>query len=124
MKLRIKDQSIRFRLSQNEVQKLDTEGEIVASTCIGESALTYVINRALEQTFSCNFLEGKISVRVPIDILQTWCNSDQVSIECNLPKSGQIPSLQLLIEKDFQCLIERAGEDESGLFPNPQAQPQ
>ena len=124
MKLRIKDQSIRFRLSQNEVRKLDGESEIVASTYIGESTLTYVIKHALDRTFSCNFIEGKISVMVPKDILQTWCNSDQVSIECNLPKSGQTPSLQLLIEKDFQCLIERAGEDESGLFPNPQAQPQ
>jgi len=123
MKLRIKDQSIRFRLSQNEVQKLEAVGEIVAITYLGESALTYMIKHSLDLLFSCTFLEGEISVTVPQEILQTWCNSDQITIEGKVQKSEQSPSLQILIEKDFQCLLERAGEDESDLYPNPQAQP-
>ena len=121
MKLRIKGQSVRFRLAQNEVQQLLTKGKISASTFLGSKTLSYEILGV--PGFRYNFLceEKKICIQVPIDSLNAWCTSDQISLLYELDDNKHLPPLQILIEKDFKCLIERAGEDESDLYPNPQS---
>jgi hypothetical protein len=54
-----------------------------------------------------------------MDIKQ-WAESEKVSIssEQNLDDGEQ---LRILVEKDFACLAPRDGEDESDMFPNPDA---
>ncbi len=49
-----------------------------------------------------------------------WATTNQVSIrgEQQLEDGS---TLGILVEKDFQCLTEREDEDESDMFPNPQA---
>ena len=49
-----------------------------------------------------------------------WALTEQVSMEGEqfLDDGGK---LTILVEKDFTCLAPREGEDESDMFPNPQA---
>jgi hypothetical protein len=61
-----------------------------------------------------------LSVRLPATTIDEWVNSNQVSIRATqrLDNGG---TLQLLVEKDFACLEPRPGEDESDMFPHPDA---
>jgi hypothetical protein len=61
-----------------------------------------------------------LTVRVPKMDVENWANSENVSIrsEQNLDDGDQ---LTILVEKDFACLAPREGEDESDMFPHPQA---
>ena len=64
--------------------------------------------------------DGKcIQVTLPHSVAERWQAPDEVSIrgEQELPGGGR---LKILVEKDFQCLVPREDEDQSGLFPNPQ----
>ena len=61
-----------------------------------------------------------MTVRLPETTVLAWATTDQVSIrgEQQLEDGA---TLGILVEKDFQCLTEREDEDESDMFPHPQA---
>ena len=59
-------------------------------------------------------------VQIPRAVVAAWATTEQVSIQADLPL-GDGESLQLLIEKDFECLAPRDGEDESDMYPHPGA---
>lgn len=122
MKLRVRDNSIRLRLTQGEVEQVRTSGLVRGRTHFpGSNSFDYVLESSPatvqpEAHMSSNVL----TVRVPhLDIVR-WADSDQVSIVAN-QKLGDGDTLAILVEKDFACLAPRDGEDESDMFPNPQA---
>jgi len=122
MKLRIRDNSIRLRLSQTEVDLMGKDGLVSARVRFADGAeLVY----SLESSPACvdpvaKFENGSLSVRLPESTVTDWASSEQVSIsaEQGLDTGGY---LQILIEKDFACLAPREGEDDSDMFPNPQS---
>ena len=116
MKLRIKDNSVRFRLSQSEIAEL-------AKSFLVESELTFsdgdkiLYRLQLTDTFQFTKNGNVIAASVPMDIGKNWVDSNDVGIEHVFKlKKGD---LFLLIEKDFKCLTDRPREDESDLFDNP-----
>ncbi len=120
MKLRIKDHTIRFRLSQSEVSKLAMEGQVYGVTKFPNATLVYGIEQTEENICAGSFDQRQIKLTVSQKVIQEWYESDQVSIDFTL-KVHAGSQLEVLIEKDFKCLLDRPGEDESDLFPNPQA---
>lgn len=61
-----------------------------------------------------------MTVRLPEATVLDWANSDEISIRGEQQhNSGEV--LSILVEKDFACLTPREGEDESDLFPHPEA---
>jgi len=66
------------------------------------------------------FSENEIIVRLPETTVLTWAGSDQVSISGEqVLDDGEI--LKILVEKDFVCLTGRDDEDESDMYPHPEA---
>ena len=64
------------------------------------------------------FEGNSISVTVPEKDVVELVHTDRVGIKHELTfKEEEV--LNILVEKDFKCLSERAGEDESDMFPNP-----
>lgn len=119
MKLRIKDDSIRLRLSQTEVRLLKENGNVSTLCNISPvNALLYGIKSAGSSQWSVIYKDGKVIVSVPEDVLQHFYQENNISIDQRL-ENGRQQGLYLLIEKDFQCLTDRPHEDESELFPNP-----
>ncbi len=123
MKLRIKGNSIRLRLSQSDVAELAASGEFEERTEFAEANPLFIYSIASDagaETVSARFDNGRISVVVPQQTAEKWWRSDETSIaaEQDLP-SGK--TLRILIEKDFACLTPRAGEDESDSFPHPRS---
>lgn len=122
MKLRIRGNSIRFRLTQSEVEKLGTHGQLEETIEFGilpNEKLIYALvasDKVIE--IGSKYDSGKIAIIIPKTIADEWINTEKVGIggEHILDKNK---TLSILIEKDFVCLSERANEDESDNFPNP-----
>ena len=123
MKLRIRDNSIRFRLMQAEVAQLRSTGVVSARTTFpGGRHLTYVVESSPANIHPQAFLsESTLTVRLPETAVLAWSGSEQVSIQAEQPLDDG-GSLSLLVEKDFACLAPREGEDESDMYPHPQAE--
>lgn len=123
MKLRIRGDSLRFRLTQGEVSSLLSKKRVSESVhfpALRESVLIYSLQpleRASEM--SARFENGEIVVDLPMTLVQPWATTDQTGIEYAQPgREGR--QLRIVVEKDFRCLQPRPEEDERDNFPNPE----
>ena len=120
MKLRIRGDSLRLRLTQGEVLSLAENGRVDERTSFGASRLVYTIRlvdlpdgQTLAARLSTTPEESRIEVHVSVETGRAWARGDVVGIE------GADGPLRLLVEKDYACLKERAHEDDADAFPNP-----
>ena len=120
MKLRIRDNSIRLRLTRTEVETVNTEGLVRGRVPFaGRNTFEYLLESSPATVKpEAHMSNNVLSVRVPTTDIKRWAESEQVSIESeqNLDDGEQ---LKILVEKDFACLAPREGEDESDMFPHP-----
>jgi len=122
MKIRILGNSLRLRLKQSEVKQLGAEGKVKEQIRFGTTSsqqLTYILQKGATAQVTASFNSSVISILVPNDVADHWATSDQISLRESLP-IGNGEELKILIEKDFKCLTDREGEDESDMFPNPE----
>ena len=122
MKLRVLDNSIRLRLTQGEVKTVSTEGLVKGRVRFaGSNTFDYVLESSPATVKPEAHLSNNVlTVRVPVLDIQNWADSDRVSIDSEqILDDGE--RLRILVEKDFHCLAPREGEDESDMFPHPDA---
>jgi hypothetical protein len=123
VKMRIKGNSLRLRISRSEVARLLT-GERLEDTIHFAPQANAKLTYALEQESSVNtptvrYTQNEVTVLLPAELANTWCLTDQVGIaEC--VSLGSMGTLDLLVEKDFACL-DRSDEDNQDTFTNPHA---
>jgi hypothetical protein len=118
MKIRIKGNSLRYRLTKSEVSTLAEQGIIQEKTEFPGNTLTYAIEASTWDEVTADFKQSTITLYVPQNILKQWADTDQVSIESNmLLQDGS--AFFLLLEKDFKCIDVDANEDQSDFFENP-----
>jgi len=124
MKLRLRNNSIRIRLTQKEVENFATFGRVEDVTEFGpdaEQRLAYALEMSgtsdqIRAVFAC----GRITLVMPKTGTEEWIDSDQVSFSSEQPiADGR--SLKILIERDFACLKPRPGNDDEDAFPHPLA---
>jgi hypothetical protein len=121
MKLRIRGDSVRLRLSQTETVQLAEQGFVADSIHFpAGNDLEYRIEAADVASVNTRFDGHKVIVTVPEQTLRAWFEPAEVSISAE-QELGPGRCLQILIEKDFACLTPREGEDDSDSFPNPDA---
>lgn len=122
MKLRIRDNSVRLRLMRGEVDELREKGVVEASTGFpGNRSFRYSVESSpASVTPAAFFSDNRIILRLPETTVLAWSTSEQVSIEGEqVLDDGGI--LKILVEKDFVCLTGRDDEDESDMYPHPEA---
>jgi hypothetical protein len=119
MKIRIKGNSIRVRLSRSEVDKLATEGIIEEFTEFNDRTFGYKLKSAAGiETLSADFNGNDIIMQVSDQICKVWAGNEVVGYsETMTLKNGN--SLSLLLEKDFKCIDAAVTEDQSDNFENP-----
>ena len=118
MKIRIKDNSLRYRLTKSEVKKLCESGYLEAITQFNTSTLCYAI-KVIEgiEFLNADFVENKITLLFPQKEANVWNQSDRITYENSVElQNGN--SLKLLLEKDFICL-DHTHEDQSDNYENP-----
>lgn len=121
MKLRIKGDSLRLRLSQGEMRALADSGEVADHISFpGGMALTYRLRMDRNiASISASYASDLIDIRVPRELSERWCGSDLVTLSASQPLAAG--ELRIVLEKDWACLAPREGEDESDNFPHPEA---
>jgi hypothetical protein len=119
MKLRIRGDSVRLRLGQSEVRRLEREGVVRERVCFGPLAgqcLVYSLRSSAEGAeIGASFDGGEIAVSVPEEIVRSWAATEQVGIEAVQAVEGT-DGVRILIEKDFECTEGRAGESDEDAF--------
>jgi hypothetical protein len=113
MKLRIRGNSLRLRLSQSEVTQLAQHGRVEDAISFGPSKLAYVLATSDVDRISATYEDHRIIVTLPKDRAKRWISTDEVGIE----SSGDP---KILVEKDWSCLVPREGEDDSDAYPHPE----
>ncbi|HLT35145.1 MAG TPA: hypothetical protein VK034_02645 [Enhygromyxa sp.] len=119
MKLRIRGDSLRLRLTRGEVQQLRETGSVVETIHFGTGELHYELRGADVDAPVARFDGSRIEVSLPRDQANAWADGEQVGIAAE--QALEHGSLTLLIEKDFRCLAPREGEDDGDAFPHPGA---
>ncbi len=117
MKLRIQGNLLRLRLTQKEVALLRDHRPV-------ESAIQFPSRRALSYSLASSpnaaevtaeYENDSVRIVVPREVAIAWAESSEVTIA-----GPTDSSIQILIEKDFQCL-HKSAEQEPDAYPNPLA---
>jgi|SRR5680860_158816 len=118
MKIRIKGNSVRFRLTKTEVNALCEKGIARKKTAFNESHFVYAVKTSDQhENLHAAFLNQGIVLFLPETVLGNWSANDEVGFyHTQTLDDGQ--KLNLTLEKDFVCLDERS-EDQSDNYPNP-----
>jgi hypothetical protein len=121
MKLRIKGDSLRLRLSQGEMRSLAERGEVEDRISFpGGAALRYRVGVDKTSTaISAAYATNLIDILIPRVLAERWCGTDLVTLSASQPLAGG--ELRLVLEKDWACLAPREGEDETDNFPHPRS---
>jgi hypothetical protein len=81
MKIRIKGNSIRYRLTKPEVERFAVEGIIREETNFNNRVLSYVLQRTNADTISAQFVNDTIILLMPKTMAAEWTTTDQVGFE-------------------------------------------
>jgi hypothetical protein len=121
MKVRLRHHSVRVRLTKSEVDALGQGHDVVSVTGFGsDNDLEFRLVAAAQTQVRASMHASRIVIAVPVNLVQRWYQSDEVSIEAAQPIS-EGTSLAILIEKDFACLTPRPGGDDDDCFSHPGA---
>lgn len=118
MKLRIKGNSIRIRLTKREVAAITGKGYLEEKTNFGTNTFTYALQKVDQgDALSAILSDNCITMTAPRKLLEGWEENEVISFDARiaLPDGD---SLYLLLEKDFVCL-DHTTEDQSDNYPNP-----
>ena len=122
MKIRIRGNSIRFRLTRGDVDTFGKKGILQETICFGPAAggkLTYTLLRSNVSDLTSSYSNNEIKIEVPHDVATVWTNDQMVVGMEHLANPKSENPLRILVEKDFHCLLVRKDEDDSDTFPNP-----
>ncbi len=120
MKMRIRGNSLRLRITRGEVDALVEKGAVEETVSFGAGVSLPYRLRVDEQGGDMTArLDGSgITVSLPAQPARDWARSEEVSLASDQRiADGEV--LRILVEKDFACLVEREGEDDSDAFPHP-----
>jgi hypothetical protein len=118
MKIRIKGNSLRYRLTRSEVDYFVSTGIVEEKVNFGNSILRYSLKKSAQEHLSATFNDDEITLYFPSSFINKWADEDQTGFEYNLNFPGSNEPLYLLVEKDFTCL-DKTNEDQSDNYPNP-----
>jgi hypothetical protein len=118
MKLRIKGNSIRIRLTKKEVSIIAGSGYLEEETLFGNNRFVYALQKVDHGNELSAALEGnKMTMFVPSALLKDWPGNNVVGFDASMPLADN-KMLCLLLEKDFVC-IDHTTEDQSDNYENP-----
>jgi hypothetical protein len=106
MKLRIQGNSLRLRLSEQEVQQFAETGRLEEAVAFGlgpEQILHYVLTlREAVAAISVDFQGKAIMVYIPDSAAAAWTSNSDTALS-GVVDNGTAQGLKILIEKDQDC---------------------
>jgi hypothetical protein len=131
MKLRIKGNSLRLRVTRPELAVLVEGGTVRQHVRFGpgpSDALAYVLlvnseagdGQDNDDPPVATFAANEVRVTLSPAAVRRWREPDQVAVEGRQDVGGG-QSLHVLVEKDFACIDGPPGSEDPDAFPNPTA---
>lgn len=118
MKMRIQGNAIRFRLNRREVGEFDSGGRVAASIAFpGGRRLTYALVKGGEM--GASFDGSEIRIAVSEAMAAEWAGTDQVGLHARAAAGDG--ELEIIVEKDFQCMHKGEEGKDPEAYPNPMA---
>jgi len=118
MKIRIKGNSVRFRLTKTEVGTFCKTGLFEEQTDFGETLFKYRLKAIpQEELLNISFENNTITLYANEEEVKGWHKTSRISFEYSVKKNKSTAML-LLLEKDFVCM-DATVEDQSDNYPNP-----
>ena len=114
MKIRIKENALRYRLTKSDISALADNAYLQEQTSFAEQPLIYALKAVEDDRLSAGFFGNTITLFMPKQMAAELINTEKVGFKAI---SG---ALQLLVEKDFTCL-DNVDADQSDNYPNPLA---
>lgn len=112
MKIRIKGNSLRYRLTKTDLERFNQYGYLEEITDFGKQQLIYALKRYELPNLTASLQNNVITLFIPANMVNELATTERVGFDGNYDK------LYLLIEKDFKCL-DAVAEDQSDNYPNP-----
>jgi hypothetical protein len=113
MKIRIKGNTVRYRLSKSEVKQLMEKGYVEEETIFPTNTFSYKLLAKKEiECLEAEFLYHTITMFIPDIEAKSWYDSDQITYK------NTYENLTLILEKDFVCL-DHSDEDQTDNYQNP-----
>src|SRR5664279_3129003 len=118
MKLRIKGNSLRIRLTKQEVGRIAESGYLEEQTLFAENKFIYALQRVDHgNELSATIETNKITMFIPNKLIKDWPVNKIVGFDANM-RVSESDTLYLLLEKDFVCSDETM-EGENDNYENP-----
>jgi hypothetical protein len=123
MKLRIKNNSLRFRVTRSDLANLINSSRIEETIYLApdeQARLTYALEH--EPTLSSavvRYQSPQVVIVLPTKDARTWAETDDVGIYARVDL-GARGALDLIVEKDFAC-VDLSDAENIDTFPNPNA---
>ncbi len=123
MKLRLRENSIRLRLLQGEIQRLRASGIVSEKIQFNQfQTFTYTLKTSNEiKKISASFEDSEVVVEIPFDAARDWTETNLIGLENEQKINGNL-TLEIKLEKDFACLDRPFDEDNSDAFPKPKTE--
>jgi len=118
MKIRIKGNSVRLRLTKTEVDIFCSTGRFTEETRLPNGTFTYTL--AIKEDIDAMdalLQQNGVTLYISKELVTDWATDDRVGFQHALPLENDT-TLSLLVEKDFVCMDQRI-EDQSDNYPNP-----
>jgi hypothetical protein len=120
MKLRIKGNSLRLRVSPSEMEQLLQSGRVEETIYFGaeeHARLTYALEHSAQaETMTVRYGLQEVTVLVSSREARNWAEGEGVGLYG--ATDSVIGPLELAIEKDFACMDKIEAEN-ADTFPNP-----
>ena len=105
MKLRIHDNSIRLRLTDDDVRRFQSEGSIESSLDFGTDRFIFrLVADPSSRSTTAELATNLIAVHVPAGEAREWAESETLAIE-----GGTMP--RIIVEKELSCLHKKRSAD-------------
>ncbi len=119
MKIRIKGNSLRIRVTKSEVDFFCKNGFLEDRTVFPTATFEYRLERVRNDgNLNADFEGNTIIMFVPEHLVNGWEVNDTVGFSHTMPGGDGKPFF-LLLEKDFKCIDNSMQEDQSDNFDNP-----
>lgn len=123
MKLRIRGNSIRLRLQRNEVEQLEAGGRVVETLALGsepEAVFSYQVDTVPGAQPGLSRSGFGMCVTIPVVWAEELVRTDRTGFHFSVEVTPGT-HVRVTLEKDFQCLVERLGEDDTDAYEHPHA---
>ncbi len=124
MKLRIKGDSLRLRISPSEMSRLLVSGRIEETILFGpgcDAKLTYALSTntgglAQSAAISVQYQAQEVLVTIGATQAKAWAEGTEVGLYANINTGGG--QLEVAVEKDFACL-DKSEPENHDTYPHP-----